>query len=157
MRCRAIVRRKRSSTGAVERIMDVVSNREAGNAWTAHILGELFDNWPKRIDLNYLDVSSKTRVQPRFDPEETFDDLLLWLRTEGFVTFEQETEMNAFGVALTKNGFAALGSQPEGLNQPLGTKLKEAASQTASEARGAAVSHLVGLAIGSALTVIKGG
>jgi hypothetical protein len=136
--------------------MALVPNRDAGNAWTAHILGELFANWPRRCDFDFLTVSSKTDVEPRDDAVEVFDDLLLWLRAEGFISFEQTLEGNAFDVALTMQGFTALGRQPEGIDKPLGEKMKEAATAAGVEMRGAVISDLVGRLIVGAMAAISG-
>lgn len=57
----------------------VISNREVGNIWMAHIVGELYEAWPRRRDFSSLDVGVATASDPSEDPEDFFDDLTLWL------------------------------------------------------------------------------
>ncbi|WP_117196404.1 hypothetical protein [Rhizobium terrae] len=65
--------------------MGEVTDRDIGNAWTAHILGQLFSGWPRRQDLNAMDVAVATGFQPRSEPKEMFDDLVMWLNDNGYL------------------------------------------------------------------------
>lgn len=132
------------------------SSRDIGNAWIAHILGELFDQWPRRADFNAMDVRRETRLGPRVDEEDLFDDLLLWLRDNGFVRYEQSSEGNAFAVALTEKGFAVLGTTPVTFEKPLGAKMKEAARAAAGDARKTLISSLVKLLVTGIASQISG-
>ncbi|MGY2936001.1 hypothetical protein ACVWZ6_005603 [Bradyrhizobium sp. GM6.1] len=111
-------------------------DQDVGRAWTAYIVGELFEAWPRRCDFSALDLGRATGVSPRKDEEELFDDLSKWLLDNGFIHFDQATEGAAFGVALTEKGFAVLGRNAPGTEKPLGTKLKEAGRRS-WERRGA--------------------
>ena len=70
----------------------MVANRDIGNAWTAHILGVLFENWPKRQDFNALDLSTKALALPRDEEEELFDDLIRFLADENYIRVGQSSE-----------------------------------------------------------------
>lgn len=126
------------------------SDSEVGGAWTAYVLGELFERWPRRLDFNALDVASAT-ISPRNEPEELFDDLFNWLHINGYVHIGQQGgEGHAYLVSLTNQGFSVLGQQPKGLDQPLGKKLKSAAASVGSDTRGAVISELIGTMVGAA-------
>jgi hypothetical protein len=127
------------------------SDKDVGNAWTAFILGQLFESWPRRQDFNTMDVSTATGTAPRTDPEELFDDLLMWLDRNRYIHIDQHgSEGNAYGVSLTNEGFAVLGQQPHSLDRPLGTKMKEAASSIGGDVRGATIAELIGTLVGAA-------
>jgi hypothetical protein len=138
------------------------SNREVGNAWTSFILGELYESWPMRIDLNHLDVGSKTNVSPASDGEILFDDLISWLEAEGYIrTSPQDApEGNVYGVALTSKGYKILGNIPDSLNKPLGSRLKEAAFEAGKEgamkAGKESVAALIGMTFGAAIKTWAG-
>jgi hypothetical protein len=74
------------------------SNGEVGKVWTAYIVGELYELWPRRRDFNSLDVSVATGDEPRADPEEFFDDLMMWLKDNDFVRFRQASRFGAHRV-----------------------------------------------------------
>ena len=110
---------------------DSASNRDIGNAWISYILGELYDQWPRRIDLNAMEVASKTETPPRFEDEDLFDDTIDWLKSEGYIRTSNQAapEGMVFGAALTEKGYAVLGSTPDSLSSPFGLRLKEAAKE----------------------------
>jgi hypothetical protein len=111
------------------------TNSEVGAAWTAYILGELYTDWPRRRD---------------------FDDLLVWLRDNGFVAFNQATEGEAFNVALTERGFAVLGKRAIEHEPSLGSRMKEAAKSAGKDASRAVLASLVGAMVSGTLTALKG-
>jgi hypothetical protein len=84
---------------------------DAGKAWTAYILGELYTDWPRKRDFNALDVGVATELSPLADSENLFDDLLEWLKKNAYVDFSQAAEGAVFDVALTEKGFAVLGKR----------------------------------------------
>lgn len=128
----------------------IPSDSEVGGAWTAYVLGELFDKWPRRLDFNALDVASVT-ISPRNDPEELFDDLFNWLNANGYIHIGQDAgEGHALLVSLTNQGFSILGQKPKGFEQPLGRKLKTAAAAIGSQTGGAVISELIGTMVGAA-------
>lgn len=135
---------------------DIPTNREIGHAWTAHILGELFDEWPRRVDFNAMDIETSTEVGPRKDGEDFFDHLFEWLKDEGFVRFTQATEGNVYDVSLTEKGVNILG-QKLGIEakEPIGTQLKGIAKSAGSEAGRAAISEAVGYVIGGAIKAMS--
>lgn len=128
------------------------SNREIGQAWTAFILGELFEEWPRKVDFNAMDLATATGLGPVTDEEEMFDGLFDWLRDEGFVRFEQRTEGNVYAVTLTKRGIDVL-RQNLGvdLKEPLGSKLRSMAKSAGSQAGRAAIGEAIGQVIGAAM------
>jgi len=132
------------------------SNPEIGNAWTAAILGTLFERWPKRQDFNVMDVSTKTGVHAlESEEEELFDDLILFLEQELYINVGQRSGGNALGVALTGKGYAVLGSTPESLAEPLGNRLKAVATGAATEGGRQAIATAVGLAFGAAVKALS--
>lgn len=134
---------------------EIRSNREIGQAWAAHVLGELFDAWPRRVDFNAMDIETATEIGPKSEPEDFFDHLFDWLRDEGFVRFGQGTEGNVYDVALTEKGVSILG-QNLGIaaGEPIGLRLKGIAKNAASEAGRAAISEAVGYVLGGAIKAI---
>ncbi|MDO8984260.1 hypothetical protein [Cypionkella sp.] len=128
-----------------------VSNAETGQAWAAFILGELYEIWPQRCDFHYLEVMTKTHVTSKYDQELVFDHLLLWMRDEGFIRFNQSFEANVMGVSLTQQGMNILGQVSPLADSPsVGSALKKVAGGAASEAGRTAISQIMGLVIGSA-------
>lgn len=129
-----------------------LSNRDVGNAWTAAILGALYEEWPRRLDFNAMDLETTTGATPKHESEELFDDLLQWLEDNGFIrSSDQEApEGNIYGVALTERGHSILGGTPASLDRPLGTKLAEVATAAGAEVSKASIGQLVALAIGTA-------
>jgi hypothetical protein len=111
------------------------TNSEVGAAWTAYILGELYTDWPRRRDFNCMDVGHAVDISPRVDAEELFDDLLMCLRDNGFVSFNQAAEGNAFDVALTEKGFAILGKRSIESERSLGTRMYERRSDNSGKRR----------------------
>ncbi|WP_428029794.1 hypothetical protein [Ancylobacter sp.] len=136
---------------------DETSDREVGDAWMAHILGSLYERWPRRVDFSALDLGAKTSLEPPRDPEEFFDDLIRFLDRNGYVDADQRIEGSAFGVALTDKGLSTLGSPIEADQKALGTRLKEAATEAGKETGRHVIAELVGLVIGSALKSASGG
>lgn len=132
------------------------TNSEVGAAWTAYILGELYTDWPRRRDFNSMDVGRAVDISPRIEPEELFDDLLVWLRDNGFVAFNQATEGEAFNVALTERGFAVLGKRAIEHEPSLGSRMKEAAKSAGKDASRAVLASLVGAMVSGTLTALKG-
>ncbi|MCQ1766141.1 hypothetical protein NOJ28_11400 [Neorhizobium galegae] len=127
------------------------SDKDVANAWTAFILGQLFESWPRRQDFNAMDVGVATSFAPRSDPEELFDDLLMWLDRNHYIHIDQHgSEGNAYGVSLTNEGLKVLGQQPQSLDRPLGTRMKEAAASIGGEVRGATIAELIGTLVGAA-------
>ncbi|ABD08420.1 conserved hypothetical protein [Rhodopseudomonas palustris HaA2] len=140
--------------------MTSFSNREVGNAWTSFILGELYESWPMKINLNHLDIGSRTKVAPVRDEEILFDDLISWLEAEGYIrTSPQDApEGNVFGVALTSKGYEILGNIPDSLSKPLGVRLKEAALEAgkdgAMKAGKESIAALIGMTFGAAIKTL---
>jgi hypothetical protein len=132
------------------------TNNEAGAAWTAYILGELYIDWPRRRDFNWMDVGRTVDVSPRVEPEELFDELLMWLRDNGFVVFDQLVDGNAFNIALTEKGFAILGKTSIETERSLGSRMKDAATSAGKDAGRAIVASLVGAMVSGTLTALKG-
>jgi hypothetical protein len=132
------------------------TNNEVGTAWTAYILGELYTDWPRRRDFNWMDVGRAVDVSPRVEPEEMFDELLMWLRDNGFVAFDQSVDGNAFNVALTDRGFAVLGKKAIENEPSLGSAMKEAAKSAGKDAGRAVVASLVGAMVSAAISAMKG-
>jgi hypothetical protein len=133
----------------------MISNRDIGNAWTAEILGALFESWPKRQDFNALDLSA-TGILPRSEEaEELFHDLILWLEQENYITVgHRNVAGNAYQVALTGKGYSVLGSMPASLSQPLGSRLKDVAKEAGSEAGRQTIAGVVAMALGAASTLL---
>ncbi|MEY9785420.1 hypothetical protein [Sinorhizobium fredii] len=130
--------------------MSKPTNREIGQAWTAYILGELFESWPRRLDLNRMDLETKTSIGPRDEPEAMFDDLVAWLSDNNLIALQDWGDGNAYNVSLTDRGLAILG-ESLGLEQkPVGSVLRKVASGAASETGRALIAETVGLIIGSA-------
>lgn len=126
------------------------SDKDVGGAWAAHILGELFEAWPRRLDFNAMDVAAAT-MSPKDEPEDLFDGLVNWLYLNGYIHIGQQgPEGSALLVSLTSYGFSVLGQKPKGLDQPLGTKLRSAAASIGSETKSAAISELIGTLVGAA-------
>jgi hypothetical protein len=109
------------------------TNNEVGIAWTAYILGELYTDWPRRRDFNWMDVGRAIDVSPRVEPEEMFDELLMWLRDNGYVAFDQAVDENALDVALTDRGFAALGKRAIENEPSLGSRRPGRSNQPCME------------------------
>ena len=138
------------------------TNREIGQAWTAYMLGELYEEWPRQLDFNSLDLGTKTGIEPRKDPEEMFDHLVEWLRDNHLIRFKGwEGEGSVSGVSLTERGVAILGEdlglQKEATKEPIGSVLKRVAKGAASEAGRAAIAETMGTLIGSAAKALGGG
>lgn len=126
------------------------SDKDVGGAWAAHILGELFEAWPRRLDFNAMDIAEAT-IAPSDEPEDLFDGLVNWLYLNGYIHVGQQgPEGSVLLVSLTNYGFSVLGQKPKGLDQPLGTKLKTAAQSIGSETKSAAISELIGTLVGAA-------
>jgi hypothetical protein len=148
---------RESQKGARMTVKPTPSNNEVGQIWTAYIVGELYELWPRRRDFNSMDVSVATGDEPREDPEEFFDDLIMWMKDNNLVRFGQATEGCAFGVALTEKGFDVLGRHAPGIDRPLGTKLKEAATGAGKDAGRAVIASLVGAMVGGAIGALTKG
>lgn len=131
------------------------TDQEVGRAWTAYIVGELFEAWPRRCDFSALDLGRATGVSARNDEEELFDDLAKWLLDNGFIRFDQASEGAAYGVALTEKGFAVLGRNAPGTERPLGAKLKEAATGAGKDAARATLASLIGVMVSVGVAAIK--
>jgi hypothetical protein len=138
-------------------LLKLPKNREVAAAWIAYILGELFEEFPRRQTFSALDVSTHSGIEPRREPEGFFDDLLLWLRDNGYVRYTQDTEGVAYDVALTERGFSALGKTPDGLDRPIGAKLKEVSTAGAAEAGKAVIATTVGSLLGAAAATFLSG
>ena len=124
--------------------MSTLTDKEVGEARTAHIISDLFENHPRQRNFNALDVSVKTEADPGDEPDILFDDLMKWLKDNGYVRFDQDMEGSAFDVSLTEKGYAVLGSKPPGLDKPLSVKFKEALKLSVNEGRRAALGKLSG-------------
>jgi hypothetical protein len=61
-----------------------MGNRKRGNVWMVYILSELYDEWPRRLDLSAEMIRDATG-QHVDEEEEFFDDLSSWLDNEGHV------------------------------------------------------------------------
>jgi len=136
--------------------MNRPTNNEIGKAWTAYILGELFESWPATLNFNILDTSQATGVAPAEDEEiEFFISLTDWLRDNGYISFEQSSENQVYNVALTEKGFAILDEKPIGTERSLGTRMKEAATTAGKDAGRAVIASLVGAMVSTAVTALK--
>ena len=104
------------------------------------------------MDFNAMDLATATATDAPAGlvEEELFDDLVLWLVQEGFITVGQSAEGNAFNVALTSKSCIALRSMPKSLQEPLGRRLKSIAKETASQAGRQAIASAVTMALGAA-------
>jgi len=132
------------------------TNSEVGAAWTAYLLGELYADWPRRRDFNYMDVGRAIDISPRIEAEELFDDLLVWLKDNCFVAFTQAADGNALDVALTEKGFAILGKKWLETKRSLGAQMKDAAVSAGKDAGRAIVASLVGAMVSGTITAFKG-
>lgn len=131
-------------------------NRDVANAWISYILGELYDEWPRRLDFNSMDVGKATGTEARWEEESLFDDTVRWLQNNGYLLVGQDgDEGNVYGVELTEKGYLLLGSKPESLSEPLGDKMKEAAKAGAAEAGKSVLSNLVGMLMVAGAAYIK--
>lgn len=131
------------------------SNGEIGKVWTAYILGELFEAWPRRCDFNAMDIGVATGEEPRSDPEEFFNHLLDWLRDNGFVRLGESIDGAVYDVALTEKGCNVLGRTVPGTERTLGAKLKEVASGAGKDAGRAVVSSLISTLLKAGMEFIK--
>ncbi|RWB50731.1 hypothetical protein [Mesorhizobium sp.] len=135
----------------------VPKNRDIANAWISYILGELYSEWPRRLDFNAMDVGKATGTEARWEDETLFDDMIRWLQNNGYILVGQEgDDWSVYGVELTEKGYLLLGSKPESLSEPLGDKMKEAAKVGAAEAGKSVVSNLVGMLMTAGVAYLKG-
>ena len=102
-----------------------------------------------------MDVGRAIDISPRIEAEELFDDLLVWLKENGFVAVSQAADGNAFNVALTERGFAILGKRSIETERSLGVRMKDAAASAGKDAGRAVVASLVGAMVSEALTALK--
>ncbi|WP_269929420.1 hypothetical protein [Aminobacter sp. HY435] len=135
-----------------------LTNREIGNAWISYILGELYDEWPRRRDFDASELATKTGVSPKSDEDDLFDHTVDWLRENGYIRVGSQSapEGTAFDVGLTDKGYAVLGSSPESLSKPIGIRMKEVAAAGASEGGKAGVAEAVGALVGFAFKAALG-
>ena len=144
--------------GAVKKLATVPSNRDVGNAWTAFVLAELFEEWPARVDLDWMRVQEQTGLSPRKDGDEMFDGLIEWLRNEGYIRFGQTSDTGQFyDVTLTEKGFTVLGKKLDALQPALGDQLKAAAKGAGSEAGKATLQGLVSTVFAVGTTMLMSG
>lgn len=138
--------------------MTMISNREIGNAWISYVLGELYDDWPRKRDFDHLQLASQTGISPVRESEQLFDDLIEWLAAEGYIRRPEQAlpEGCAVDIALTEKGYLVLGSMPDSLSEPLGRRLKQAAMTAGSSAGKEAIAGLVGQTIGAAAKAFSG-
>jgi hypothetical protein len=134
------------------------TNNEVGEAWTLFVLGELADEWPRRVDFNAMDLETATGIGPRKDAEELFDDLFLWLRDQRLISFTQVAdEGNAFDVSLTDRGFDAIGHSLGIEKRKTGSMLKKIAAGAATEAGRTTITETIGQLIGALVRGVAGG
>lgn len=125
------------------------TNNEIGEAWTLYILGQLAEEWPRRVDFNAMDLGTRTESSPLGDEEDLFDHLMEWLRDHGLIGFNQAIEGNAYDVWITDRGLGIIGHTLDIEKRQWGPKLKTLAKGAASETGRAAIAETVGLLIGA--------
>ncbi|MGK9234764.1 hypothetical protein KXS07_23655 [Inquilinus limosus] len=129
------------------------TNREIGQAWTAYMLGELFEAWPRQQQFDHEELEAETGIGPEHEKAAFFHDLAEWLRDNGLVQVKKWGIGGAYGVSLTQYGVAILGKdlglQQEAAKEPIGSVLKRVAKGAASEAGRAAIAETMGTLIGA--------
>jgi hypothetical protein len=113
-------------------------NFEAGSIWAAWILSKLADNWPQETKLNWYDPIEATKVIPLTgNGQQSMRGLLLWLRKEGYIRFENWTvDWEIQDCEITEKAFTRLKMAPESLGgdtirEALGKAVGEVAKETA--------------------------
>lgn len=127
-----------------------MTDAEIGGVWTAYILGELHQKWPRRLDFDVDAIGAATKCKPDCEENDFFDDLTLWLSANGYIRPNDRSEGAIYYTSLTEKGFAALRKTPPGFDKPLGEKLLGAAKTTAGEARSATIAALISALIDAA-------
>jgi hypothetical protein len=119
----------------------------------AYILSELYESWPKKLDLSAEIVRASTG-QPVEDEEEFFNDLVAWLERESYIRFEGLPDGVAYGASLTEKGQALLIAKAPAEQKTFGERMKEEVKGLAKEgvttAKSEIIAQLVGALIGSA-------
>jgi len=112
--------------------------KDTVNKWIANILGELYDNFPKRIVLCPEEIDKNADMQT----QEAIKDLIIWLKEEGIIRYENMDFSGCFvDVCLTMKGFAILNNYPDPLKKK--TSIGEFFSQVAKESSINAVNQAV--------------
>ncbi|MDI6027918.1 hypothetical protein QBK99_17145 [Corticibacterium sp. UT-5YL-CI-8] len=120
--------------------------RDVANTWIAHVLGELYQQWPRRSDFNALDVATATGSSKGEEDPELFDDTIIWLRNNGYIRHSDQSSPDEGGwleVELTEKSVLLLGKLPDSLQEPLGARMSKAAQAGASESGKAMIGSLV--------------
>ena len=116
-----------------------MSNREIALAWLADLLSQLYENWPKRIDLDPM----KTMERVGLHPESSAEMIELWLalgrglQEEGIVRVGPKPLGRSLlrGAVLTMKGFHLLGKpMPGAPGKSFGAELGELAKQAGKDA-----------------------
>ncbi len=125
-----------------------LSNREIGNLWMTYILSELYEAWPRRIDLS-AEMARNETGEAVDEEDEFFDDLILWLEREGYIRTSQESpEGIAYGAALTNKGHALLLEKEAGA-RTMGERMKDQLASVAKEGVSSAKSEIIGQLVGA--------
>jgi hypothetical protein len=108
---------------------------EIFDALCGALLVHLYEQFPRRIHLQFMDLRLEERLAP-LEPaqiEEWMDlfvDTVSWLREEGFIRVETGTDdRDYYGVRLTMDGLAVLRAVPGSIQpspQPLIERIKAA-------------------------------
>lgn len=132
------------------------TNREIGEAWMAFILGELYEQWPRRCDISTEMAIEQTKVMPPVEADALFDDLTLFLENEGYIRISSSLEGVIYDASLTASGQALLGRPALKAGSTMGASLKNVAAGAAGEAGRAAISEVIGVMFGAAVKGIAG-
>ncbi len=136
---------------------DNLSNRDVANVWISHVLGKLYEEWPRRCDFDWMAVGNKTGVDVRTDPDQLFDDTMRWLLNNDYIRYGGQSagEDSWLDVELTEKGYLVLGSTPDSLKEPLGKRLSVAAGEAGSDIGRQTVGALIGAMVGAAFKTIS--
>ena len=115
--------------------------KDTVNKWIAIILGELYENFPKRIILCPEEIDKNAD----FQAQEAIKDLIIWLKEEGIIRYENTDISGCFNdVSLTLKGFTVLNAVPDPLKKKenIGEFFKTAIKESSINAINQAVSKL---------------
>src|SRR5690606_15292055 len=108
---------------------------EIFDALCGALLVHLYEQFPQRIHLEFMDLQLEQKLEP-LEPTEVqewmdlFVDTVSWLEEEGFIRTETGTDdQDYYGVRLTLKGLAVLRAAPESRQpapQPLIERIKAA-------------------------------
>ena len=127
-------------------------NIKAFNYIVLSVLTKLYGEFPNPIEIKGLRFVIETVLDKGSDAVETkysflFSPTMMWLKQEGFITFESEINRDKFaGVALTLRGLTVHGFVPRSLFGPQETifqRAKRVLKKGADEAGSSAVKTVV--------------